>query len=104
MFGLTIYDAEYAPSANKDVGTSRIKGDRDDVQKLVDQLERFSVFNIHCPDFTCLATRHIAPESIETALFTAQTHEEDKIKEFMETRLCKKGSGVPRETETITKR
>ena len=61
-------------SANKDVGTSRIKRNKDDIQKLVDQLEQFSVFNTHCPDLTCLATRDIAPESIKTALLTAQTH------------------------------
>ena len=35
MFGLTIDDAQYAPSANKDVGTSRIKRDKDDIQKMV---------------------------------------------------------------------
>ena len=79
MFGLTIDDAQYASSANKDVGTSRIKRDKDDIQKLVYQLERFSVFNTHCPDLTCLATRDIAPESIKTALLTAQTHGEDKL-------------------------
>ena len=80
MFGLTITDAQYAPSANKDVGTSRIRRNKDDIQKLVYHLERFSVFNTHCADLTCLATRDIAPESIKTAFLTAQTHGEDKIK------------------------
>ena len=51
------------------------------------------MFNTHCPDLTCLATRDIAPESIKTALLTAQTHGEDKTKEFMETRLCKREVG-----------
>ena len=51
------------------------------------------MFSTHCPDFTCLATRDIAPESIKTALFTTQTHAEDKIKEFMDTRLCKREVG-----------
>ena len=34
MFGVTKKDVEYAPSANKDHGTSRIKRDGEDVQKL----------------------------------------------------------------------
>ena len=51
------------------------------------------MFNTHCPDLTCLATRDIAPESIKNALFKAQIHGEDKIKEFMETRLCKREVG-----------
>ena len=93
MFGLTRDDAEYEPSAKKDFGTSRIKRDRDNVQKLVDQLERFSVFNTHCTDLTCLATGDIAPKSFKTALLTAQTHEQDKIK-FMETQLCKWEVGI----------
>ena len=38
-------------------------------------------------------TQDIAPESIKTALLTAQTHGEDKTKEFMETRLCKREVG-----------
>ena len=80
MFGLTIDDAQYAPSANMDVGTSRIKRDKDDIQKLVYHMERFSVFNTHCPGLTCLATWDIAPESIKIALLTTQTHGEDKIK------------------------
>ena len=57
MFGLMIGDAEYAPSGR------RLLKDQHDVQKLVDQLERFSVFNAHCPDLTYLATRDIARES-----------------------------------------
>ena len=51
------------------------------------------MFNTHFPELTCLVTRDIAPESIKTALLTAQTHGEDKIKEFMETRLCKREVG-----------
>ena len=39
MFGLTVDDAQYTPFANKDFGTSGIKRDRDDIQKLVNQLE-----------------------------------------------------------------
>ena len=70
--------------------SARVKRDRDDVQKLLDQLEQLSVFNTHCPHLTCLVTWDIAPESIKTALLTAQTHGEDKIEEFMETRLCKR--------------
>ena len=34
MFGLTIDDAQYAPSANKDVGTSRIKRDKDSLYSI----------------------------------------------------------------------
>ena len=93
VFGLTIDDEQYAPSANKDVGTSIIKRDKGDIQKLVYQLERFSVFNAHCPDLTCLASRDIAHESFKIAFLTAQTHGKDKIKEFMETRLCKRDVG-----------
>ena len=62
------------------------------------------MLNTHCPDLTCLATRDVAPESTKTALLTAQIHGEDKIKEFMETRLCKREVGVHREAEIITKR
>ena len=47
------------------------------------------MFNTHFPDLTCLATRDVAPESIETALLTAQTHGEDKIKECVENRFVK---------------
>ena len=54
---------------------------------------RMLALHTHCPDLTCLATRDMAPESIKTALFTAQTHEEDKIKEFMDNRLCKREVG-----------
>ena len=93
MFSLAVDNVQYTPFANKDVGTSRIKRDIDDIQKLVYQLERFSVFNTHCPDLICLANRYIAPESIKTAMLIAQTHGEDKIKEFMETRLCKREVG-----------
>ena len=52
------------------------------------------MFNAHCPDLTCFAIRNIAPEKIKTALLTAQTHGEDTIKEFMETRLCKREVGL----------
>ena len=93
MFSLAVDNVQYTPFANKDVGTSRIKRDIDDIQKLVYQLERFSVFNTHCPDLICLANRYIAPESIKTAMLIAQTHGEDKTKEFMETRPCKREVG-----------
>ena len=93
MFALATEDTEYAPSGNKDIGTSRIRRDREDVQKLVDQLRRFSVFITNTQDLTCLATRDIATENIKTALLTAQTHGEDKITEFVRTRLCTREVG-----------
>ena len=65
MFSLTMEDSECTPSANKDIDTSRIDGDGEDVQKLVNQLERFSVFTANGKDLTCLATRDIVTENIK---------------------------------------
>lgn len=53
MLGLAIDDEEYALSANKDIGKARIKRDRQDVQNIREQLERFSVFNTNLQDLTC---------------------------------------------------
>ena len=104
MFGLTIEDAEYAPSTNKDLGPSRMKRDREDVQKLITQFERFSVFSTTGPDLTCLATWDIATESIKYSILSAQMHRQDKITEFVQTRLCTSDVGFhDRETETVTK-
>ena len=92
MFGMLIDDAEYAPSAYKDVGPSRIRRDREDVKKLMDQLSRFPIFDSenHLSDeLICLMTRDVAPENIKDALLKAQVHGESKIIEFVDTRLCK---------------
>lgn len=95
MFGLTSEDTEYAPSASKDAGTSRVRKDKGDVQKLVTQLEKFLVFDTDSEDLMCLATHDIAPENIKTTLLTAQVHGELKIavcREKVNKKVNKKGS------------
>jgi len=78
MFGLTIENAEYTSSANKDIGTARIRRDRDNIRKLVDQPERFSVFTTDSQNLTCLATWDIATENIKTALPSSKTRQKDR--------------------------
>jgi hypothetical protein len=90
MFRSPIDDAEYAPSANTDVGRSRIGRDREDVQKLIDQLERFSVFSTPGQDLICFATRDVAPDHIRTVLLSDEANGNSKLADCVEARLCKR--------------
>ena len=99
MRGMAIDDTEYTPSTYKDVGPARIKRDREDVQKLQEQFSRFQIFDSESnlgDELTCLVTMDVAPENIKDALLAAETHGESKIKEFVESRICKQDVGCAR--------
>ena len=96
MFGMTIEDAEYAPSASGDACPSRIKRDREDIRKLQDILSPFPIFdseNDENDELTCLMTRDLAPETIKSSLLTAEAHGTGKIREFVNPRLCRQKVG-----------
>ena len=96
MLGMTIEDVEYAPSASGDAGPFRIKRDREDAKKLQDMLSQFPIFdceNDENDELTCLLTRDVAPGNIKSALLTAEAHGTENIREFVDTRLCRKKVG-----------
>ena len=92
MLGMTLEDAEYAPSASGDAGPSRIKRDREIVKKLQDMLSRFPTFDEN-DELTRPRTSDVAPEYIKSALLTAEAHGTEKIREFVDTWWCKQKVG-----------
>ena len=91
MFCMTLEDAEYAPSASGDTGPFKIKRNREAVEKLHDMLSRFPIFdseNDENDELTRLMTSGVATENINAALLTAEAHGTEKIREFVDTRLC----------------
>ena len=96
MLGMTLEDIEYAPSVSGDAGPSIIKRDREDVKKLQDMLSRFPIFdseNDENDELSCLMPRDVSRENIKSALLTAKAHGKEKIREFVDTRLCRKKLG-----------
>lgn len=93
MLDIRTADDEYSPSHHKEAGPSRIQRDRDDVQKLVEQLNRFGIFQHQNDHVVNLATRDIASQQITEALLTAHEQGREKMDDFVDQRLIKKVVG-----------
>ena len=90
MFDIHTDDDDYSPQALKEVGPSRIKRDKQDVQKIMDQLNRFRIFQHENQNIVCLATRDIAPPNITKSLLSAHTQGQLKLSEFIQSRIIRK--------------
>jgi len=92
MLDVRTEDDEYSPIM-KETGPSRMRRDKQDVQKIVDQLNRFRVFSLDDPDVVCLATRDVAPATVTEALMTAHSRGESKLNMFVHDRLSTQTTG-----------
>lgn len=92
MLDIKTEDNEYSPIM-KETGASRKRRDKQDVQKIVDQLNRFQVFRLDDPDIVCLATRDVAPATVTEALLTAHSRGESKLHTFVHDRLSTQTTG-----------
>lgn len=93
MLGMHTADEDFSPTNAKEAGPSRIKRDKQDVQKIVDQLNRFAIFQHQNPCIVSLATRDIASQQITESLLTAHDHGREKMRDFVDSRLVKKNVG-----------
>lgn len=93
MLDMHATDEDYNPSYMKEAEPSRLKRDKQDVQKIVDQLKRFGIFQHQNPSVVSLATRDVASPQITESLLTAHAQGQDKFKEFVGSRLITKNVG-----------
>jgi len=94
MLDLHTADEDYSPSYVKEAGPSRLKRDKHDVQKIVEQLNRYDIFQHQTPGVVSLATRDVASPQITESLLTAHARGQEKLREFAASRLIKKDVGL----------
>ena len=71
----------------EDVGRFRIVRDNQDIEKIVEQLNHFSMFSHDGSDLICLATKDVALEKIKDALLSASSDGIAKVEGFVKSRL-----------------
>ena len=86
MYGLQSDDTG-KKQKSKEIGTSRIRRDEEDVKLLEQQLKRFHLFSIDQQDLVALASQDVAPEDLGNALLNAESRGKEKMKLFVDKRL-----------------
>jgi hypothetical protein len=74
-------------------GSTRLKRDEEDVQKLMEEFRRFEVFNQseeHREDRVCLTTKDVVPEDVTKEVLTAPKIGMSLLESFVTTRLVEK--------------
>ena len=71
----------------KETGAARIARDKSDV-KIMHQLQELRVFSQTEPLLISLASHDVAPDDIGYTLMNAKSRGEEKVRTFIQTRLC----------------
>ena len=72
----------------QETGAAIIARDESDAVKIMHQLQRFGVFSRIEPLLISLASHDNAPDDIGYALMNAKSRCEEKVRTFIQTRLC----------------
>ena len=88
MFDIQTDDPDTSMVNPKETGAARIARDESDVVKIMHQLQQFGVFSDTEPLLISLASHDVAPDDIGYALMNAKSRGEEKVRTFIQTRLC----------------
>jgi hypothetical protein len=89
MFNITAERSE-DDMLHKDLGTKRLKTDKQEMRKIVDEFEKFGIFSCEAQELVSLTTGDVAPGDVQEALLTAHDRGVMIVHEFVTNRLVKK--------------
>ena len=87
MFGIWYLDREYTVWVAKRSNPARLNRDEQDIENIMNQLDRFNAFKKVLPELINLTTMDVAPDEIATVLLTAPARGKEQIEDFVCNRL-----------------